>query len=316
MSGVEPTLATDRLPSLSPEQQAGLRRRRYRRLTSLLLVSFTLGWLLSLVVAARSDHLWLPLPWGLGLTLMVAWHRGFRLGTLAMLVCVGLLTLNIWERGRPFAETWPELLSLALASLLGMSWLENCRGSWIDERTLARRDFLTRVGNRHALMEALTAEMGRLSRNGRPFAVALLDCDGFKQLNDTYGHARGDEALVRLAYTLKRNVRAYDTVARLGGDEFVVILSEAEPDVAEHVMERLQTQLRFALERDFPRLSVTMGVVVFRKSPPTVDDCIREADAVMYRTRKVGRARTEIEVYDPETSHVPWSVTESAPDSA
>ena len=316
MSGVEPTLATDRLPSLLHEQQAGQRRRRYRRLISLLLIAFTAGWLLSLAVATKSDHLWLPLPWGLGLTLMVAWHRGFILGCIALSLCMGLIGFNIWEQGLPLAETWPELLSMALASLLGMGWLENCRGCWIDERTLARRDFLTRVGNRHALMEGLSAELGRLSRNGRPFAVALLDCDGFKQLNDTYGHARGDEALVRLAFTLKRNVRAYDTVARLGGDEFVIILSEAEPEIAEHVMERLQTQLRFALERDFPRLSVTIGVVVFLKPPPSIDDCIRQADAVMYRARKLGRARTEVEVYDPDDSPAPWSVTEPAPDSA
>ena len=110
----------------------------------------------------------------------------------------------------------------------------------------AQRDALTQLGNRAAFEHHLAAESARALRYGRVLAMAMIDLDGFKQINDTHGHAAGDSALQQFAQWLKASLRQSDQAFRYGGDEFAVLLPETSAAAADSVMMRLREQLATA----------------------------------------------------------------------
>ena len=110
----------------------------------------------------------------------------------------------------------------------------------------AQRDALTQLGNRAAFEHHLAAESARALRYGRLLTVALLDLDGFKQVNDTYGHAAGDIALQQFAALLKASLRQSDQAFRYGGDEFAVLFPETAATAVDVVMLRLKEQMAAA----------------------------------------------------------------------
>ncbi len=107
----------------------------------------------------------------------------------------------------------------------------------------AQRDALTQLGNRAAFEHHLAAESARALRYGRLLTVALLDLDGFKQVNDTHGHAAGDRALQQFATLLKASLRQSDQAFRYGGDEFAVLFPETAVTAVDGVMRRLREQM-------------------------------------------------------------------------
>jgi diguanylate cyclase (GGDEF)-like protein len=102
--------------------------------------------------------------------------------------------------------------------------LSSLRGAWEREKIHARTDSLTGVSNARAFFEVAAVELARARRYQRPFTIAYLDLDNFKQVNDRFGHEVGDDLLQIVARTLREGSRASDFVARMGGDEFVVLL--------------------------------------------------------------------------------------------
>src|SRR5437764_1068647 len=107
-------------------------------------------------------------------------------------------------------------------------------------RIQATHDFLTQLLNRAGIMEALTQEMNRSQRKDGVFSVILADIDHFKKINDTYGHATGDEVLREVAARMKASLRSYDIAGRYGGEEFLVIVAESDEEAAVHVAEKIR----------------------------------------------------------------------------
>jgi diguanylate cyclase (GGDEF)-like protein len=107
----------------------------------------------------------------------------------------------------------------------------------------ARSDVLTGLPNRRALDERLDDEIKRSARSGRVFCVIMMDLDGFKQVNDTYGHDVGDDVLRQVARSLQENLRISDFLARYGGDELTLVLSETDLNQAEVVVEKINRNL-------------------------------------------------------------------------
>ncbi len=161
-------------------------------------------------------------------------------------------------------------------------------------RHLAEYDMLTGLPNRALLDERLRTGLARVRQAGSRFALLYLDLDGFKQVNDTRGHAVGDQLLQEVAIRLCASVRISDTVGRMGGDEFMVLLH----DVAE-VPQALQTaeKIRAALEQPFAlagqaaRVSASIGIALVPWHGDEIGLLLRQADAAMYRAKRDGGNR-------------------------
>jgi diguanylate cyclase len=163
----------------------------------------------------------------------------------------------------------------------------------LDLKHLATHDALTRVPNRVLLRERMEACLSRARRNGSNVALILLDLDHFKEVNDAYGHASGDELLRLVAERLRACVRTSDVVARLGGDEFVLLLDEViEPEEAAIVAERVlkACSAPFMLSGNEVHTPPSMGIAVFPNDCSNADDLLKCADLAMYEAKEAGRA--------------------------
>src|SRR5258708_5998851 len=151
---------------------------------------------------------------------------------------------------------------------------------------LAVSDPLTGLANYRRLLDVLESETERTNRNGRPFAVLLLDLDGLKKINDTYGHLVGSRALCRMAEFLRIHCRAIDTAARYGGDEFALVLSETHEDEAKHVPRRIPA--RMAQEQEKTPPSARLSIAPCPRAGRPNEKLLSEADEHLYaeKTRR------------------------------
>ena len=168
----------------------------------------------------------------------------------------------------------------------------------------ANFDALTALPNRHMFQDRLGQEMKKARREGLFLALLFIDLDGFKQVNDTLGHAQGDALLVEAASRIGACVRASDTLARLGGDEFTIILSGLD-----HVssVERIAQNILANLNRPFQlgeqqgRVSASVGIALFPSDADEPDELLRHADQAMYAAKHGGRNRYSY--FTPELQH-------------
>jgi diguanylate cyclase (GGDEF)-like protein/PAS domain S-box-containing protein len=154
-------------------------------------------------------------------------------------------------------------------------------------RHQADHDPLTGLVNRRRLYAELDAELAAGRRSGSLAALCVLDLDGFKGINDTLGHAAGDEALERVARALGERVRSGDVVARLGGDEFAVLLRRVGVEEARRTADALVEVVGEALRRGIPadlRAGVSIGVAVVADGDP--DELLHRADEAMYAAKQ------------------------------
>ena len=155
----------------------------------------------------------------------------------------------------------------------------------------ADHDVLTGLPNRSLLYDRFKQSAAIAHRNHSSLAVCVLDLDGFKLINDRYGHAIGDRLLVEVSNRLKKIIRGEDTVARLGGDEFVILLGLLHVNELEMAMQRILTSLSLAYTIDGIELNISasIGVTLYPKDDADIDSLLRHADQAMYRAKLRGR---------------------------
>lgn len=172
---------------------------------------------------------------------------------------------------------------------------------------VAITDGLTGLANRRFFMDRLGTEIERAGREGRPLAVAMIDIDHFKWINDTFGHAVGDAVLVQTAERLRSAVRPYDLVARYGGEEFVALLPGAGPEEASAVAERMRATVE-AMPAVWPPghesghrpVTVSVGMACLAGVTDGAAELLRRADMALYAAKRTGRNRCVFEGFEPQ----------------
>jgi diguanylate cyclase (GGDEF)-like protein len=159
----------------------------------------------------------------------------------------------------------------------------------------ANRDFLTGAWSRRAFVEAGERELSRAQRTERPLSVLLIDLDNLKVINDTNGHAAGDEALIAFVRQSRAELRPLDYLARIGGDEFAILMPETDLSGAVTVAERLQAKIHTDPENS-ARAKVTFSAGAAALQPgDSLKTLIKRADAALYEAKAQGRNRIAVQ---------------------
>jgi diguanylate cyclase len=230
----------------------------------------------------------------------------FRFGQRETAVAVAVLAgVSIWgtlQGHGPFARrSYGESL-LLLQSFLGVkaamsfvltALVADYRRVETELMYLAVTDPLTGLSNYRRFIDALDGEIRRAARTERSFAILFLDVDNLKVINDQLGHVAGNQALCRVAMSLRASCRSIDTIARFGGDEFAVILPEADTEAARQVAERIDSRL--AQDHDGPPITVSAGIAVYPADGDRKEALVSAADHVLYQAKGRGRAGRQLE---------------------
>lgn len=188
-------------------------------------------------------------------------------------------------------------LSVPLAGGVALVTLALRRRAFAAERVLldaTRHDSLTRALSRGYVTELALHDVALARRHGRPLAVAMLDIDHFKQVNDTHGHAAGDVVLRAVVGTSRRCLRASDYLGRIGGEEFVCVMPEASATDAMACAERIRgaiAALHVPTATGTLHVTVSLGVAVLDRDDGNWEALLRQADAALYRAKDAGRDR-------------------------
>lgn len=191
-----------------------------------------------------------------------------------------------------------KLFAYLLVALL----VSSLRTLYHRENAMARIDYLTGVSNKLGFTEQLRLEIARHRRLRNAFAVAYIDCDNFKSVNDTRGHAAGDRVLQTIAATCRATLRTTDVVARLGGDEFAVILPSTGEFGALQTSHKLRRVLTSAMDENQWHVTFSIGVGIFVDVPESIEDVVAFSDSIMYQVKTGGKNKVLHRIYQSETA--------------
>jgi diguanylate cyclase (GGDEF)-like protein len=189
-----------------------------------------------------------------------------------------------------------ELLARAKALLRNKAAHDKIRKLQQSLEQMVVSDPLTGLHNRRYLMDRITQEIQRADRHGEPMAFAMLDLDGFKPINDQFGHVVGDKVLRAVGNAIARCVRVSDIAARYGGDEFAIILPQTPPEGAMRVCERVLraiSELKLQDENGVEaNVTASLGLAYYpAEDIETPEDLVQSADGALYGAKRSGKNR-------------------------
>ena len=228
-----------------------------------------------------------------------AFRFGRRKAATATCVLAGIAIWGTLQGFGPFSRDAVNTSLLLVQSFVGIVAVTNLalaaevsERKRADERVqqLVATDPLTGLANYRRLIDAVELEIRRYGRSGKSFAILLLDLDGLKKLNDTYGHIVGSRALCRVADVLRVHCRQLDTPARFGGDEFAVVLPETVLAQAQQIATRIRE--RIASDGENPPITVAVGSAVFPDDGKSIEKLLSAADRALYSMKRAPAAPT------------------------
>jgi diguanylate cyclase (GGDEF)-like protein len=193
--------------------------------------------------------------------------------------------------GRAFSAAWIPYWNSAVRLaffLLVNELIQRLLQAHVKQRALAREDPITGIANARVFAEHAQWAIALSRRSGRPFTLAYIDLDHFKQVNDKFGHSEGDRLLRTIALIMEHGARSSDFVARLGGDEFGILMPDTDAEQARALLERIAASVADRAGAHWG-VGATFGAVTFTRPPESVDRALQEADALMYRGKANGR---------------------------
>lgn len=232
---------------------------------------------------------------------VVTWYVSTRLGFLTCLVCA-MVWFVVDQKAyeaiqlHPLVPYWNAAIRLGFF-LTTSHLLASLQFRLEREKDFASTDDLTRLTNSRTF-RYLTQELIYLAqRTQHPLALAYIDIDNFKQVNDQQGHAEGDRVLRTVGDTLKHNVRASDVVGRVGGDEFMIAMPNTGLAAAREVFAKIHHALVTHDELTRQPIGFSIGVAVFVNAPASLNQAINCADQLMYRVKLAGKNNVVYEEY-------------------
>lgn len=245
-----------------------------------------------------SISIFYTIPVGVG-----TWYVGRRFGFLVCIVSAITWLAVDFASEHPFSHPaipfWNATVRLGYFVIIAYL-LDRLRGALDFQELLAQEDGLTGLLNARTFRQRCDAIFMLAKRHGRPLALGYLDLDGFKGVNDSFGHAVGDEVLKAVASALSKRLRASDLGSRLGGDEFAVLLPETDLAGARTFFTELHESLvKLAGTNSWP-VGFSIGVAVFHHARANPDDALRYADGLMYKVKNSGKNNIFFEEYASE----------------
>lgn len=225
---------------------------------------------------------------------IATWYIGIRSGYLMTLIGVLTWVFSNQLAGESYSSEWIRFFNTAVRLTVFMmiaNLLHELKTALQKEHDLARTDHLTGVFNSREFYEQLAFEIKRADRLHYPISLVYIDLDNFKRVNDTYGHSIGDIQLKRFAQTVTATIRKTDLFARLGGDEFALLLPNVERQQAELVFKKVENEVMKGLAELQSPITLSAGVITFKRAPESVDEMIHKADALMYEAKTSGKGK-------------------------
>lgn len=241
-------------------------------------------------------------PFYLFIVLLVTWNCGWYLGLMFAILSFAAPILIGDVAGYPYSDPiyfYIDNANRLVSYVVALVLTSQLKRQHEREKQSARLDYLTGVANQKGFYEALTIEISRHRRQRLPLAVAYLDCDNFKLVNDHFGHKEGDRLLEAIGSTLKRNLRKTDVIGRLGGDEFAIVLTNTDQRSAVEAVSKLRRELDTVMNESRWPVTFSIGVGIFTLVPESEDSVILFTDHLMYRVKTAGKNDILTEVFAP-----------------
>ena len=219
---------------------------------------------------------------------LIAWYKSKRYGLVISAVSAIVWFLADFLSGSrysiPSLYVWNTLIRLGFFLVVNLLF-SALRKAYDANQELARMDYVTGAVSVGYFYNLAKIEIGRSVRYGRPFTFAYIDMDNFKAINDSMGHSTGDQVLRVVTENVQRQIRNIDTFSRLGGDEFALLLPETDEEEARNVITRVFTNLSNEMLKNDWTVTFSIGVVIYRQPPKSVDEMVKLADSTMYSVK-------------------------------
>ena len=231
---------------------------------------------------------------------IAAWYDQYKTTVITILLSAITWLIADINAGHLYSNSiipfWNALVRLGFFSIVAFL-LINVRKNWQEMKNLAMKDQLTSLDNSRAFDIEYRILRKLNFRKQTCFAVGIIDLDGFKAVNDTHGHHRGDEVLLQFSQVLKKACRSSDIIARLGGDEFAIILLDIDETQAHHCDQRMRALFQESGLKQKYGVDFSMGLAVLAELPENLEEATKIADQLMYQSKSLGKSQTTIQTF-------------------
>jgi len=223
---------------------------------------------------------------------LVTWFAGWKFGLVISVASAIVWWLADAASGNTYSSPlfyfWNTLIRFGFFVIV-TALLGEYRKALKSLQAVAQIDYITGAASDRYFYDVAQAEINRSQRYGQPISLAYIDLDNFKAVNDRFGHSTGDKVLRAVTGIIQQQIRRTDTIARLGGDEFALLLPETREEEAQSAVSRIRSCLLDEMTKNGWPVTFSVGVVIFKKLPGTVDDMVKIADERMYAVKTNGK---------------------------